>query len=71
MPVPDAPKLYHIVHVDRLRSIIADGCLLCDATMATRSGAGTMIGIPEIKDRRRENPLSSHAELRVGEFPRE
>ena len=67
MPVPDAPKLYHIVHIDRLRSIIADGRLLCDATMATRSGAGTMIGISGIKARRRENLLSSHAELRVGD----
>ena len=67
MPIPDAPKLYRIVHVDRLRSIVADGRLLCDATMATRSGAGTMIGISGIKARRRENLLSSHAELRVGD----
>jgi len=67
MPIPDAPKLYRIVHIDRLRSIVADGRLLCDATMATRSGAGTMIGISGIKARRRENLLSSHAELRVGD----
>lgn len=67
MPVPDAPKLYHIVHVDRLRSIIADGRLLCDATMAKRRDAGTMIGISEIKARRLESLLSSHAELHVGD----
>lgn len=30
MTVPAQPKIYHIVHVDRLPSIIADGCLWCD-----------------------------------------
>ena len=28
MPPPAAPKLYHIVHVDRLESIIEDGFLV-------------------------------------------
>ena len=32
---PAEPKLYHIVHVDRLASIISDGCLWCDAEVAT------------------------------------
>lgn len=27
MTVPAQPKIYHIVHVDRLPSIVADGCL--------------------------------------------
>jgi hypothetical protein len=27
MPIPENPKIYHIVHVDRLPSIIADGNL--------------------------------------------
>ena len=31
MPPPRHPKIYHIVHVDRLPSIVADGCLWCDA----------------------------------------
>ncbi len=30
MTVPAQPKLYHIVHVDRLRSIVADGHLWSD-----------------------------------------
>jgi hypothetical protein len=34
MPRPDRPKIYHIVHVDRLGSIAAGGYLLSDAVMA-------------------------------------
>lgn len=30
MPIPARPKIYHIVHVDRLASIIQSGGLLCD-----------------------------------------
>ena len=41
MPVPAQPKIYHIVHVDRLASIVADGCLWSDAVMVQRQGAGT------------------------------
>ena len=31
MTVPMQPKIYHIMHVDRLPSIVADGYLWCDA----------------------------------------
>jgi hypothetical protein len=41
--VPARPKIYHIVHVDNLSSIVEDGCLWPDATMASRPG-GTIIG---------------------------
>lgn len=37
MPVPEYPKLYHICHVDRLASIVADGCLWSDAEIARRN----------------------------------
>ena len=40
MTVPAQPKIYHIVHVDRLRSILADEHLWCDAEVVRcRSGA--------------------------------
>jgi ssDNA thymidine ADP-ribosyltransferase, DarT len=42
---PAQPKIYHIVHVDRLASIVADGFLSCDAAMAKRANAGTTIGM--------------------------
>jgi hypothetical protein len=65
---PDQPKLYHIVHVDRLASIVADGCLSCDAEMARREAVGTTIGMSDIKRRRlHELFLSSRPGLRVGE----
>lgn len=66
--VPDHPKLYHIVHVDRLPSIIADGQLWSDAEMARRPGTGTSIGMAKIKRRRLEElTLGSHPRLHVGE----
>jgi len=62
------PKLYHIVHVDRLPSIIGSGGLLCDAEMAARPGKGTTIGMASIKQRRlQELTLNSHPGLHVGE----
>lgn len=36
MPVPANPKIYHIVHVDKLASITADGFLYSDALMLQR-----------------------------------
>lgn len=67
MPVPAQPKIYHIVHVDRLASIVADGFLWSDAVMVQRQGAGTTIGMSNIKARRlNELNLSCHPNLRVG-----
>lgn len=64
---PTDPKIYHIVHVDRLPSIVADGGLLCDAEMAERQPSGTTIGMNDIKQRRlRELRLNSHPDLFVG-----
>ena len=67
MLVPTQPKIYHIVHVDRLASIVSDGHLWSDATMAGRQGTGTTIGISSIKHRRLMNELSSHRGLHVGD----
>ena len=65
-PAPDEPKIYHIVHLDRLASIVAD-CLWCDAKMATRTSSGTTIGMNSIKERRLTNALNSHPGLCVGD----
>ena len=67
MTVPTQPKLYHIVHVDRLPSIVAGGRLWCDAEIARRTPPGTTIGMSAIKQRRlRQLTLTSHPDLRVG-----
>lgn len=68
LPIPARPKIYHIVHVDKLHSIIADGQLLCDAEVIRRSLSGTTIGINRIKERRlKELTLASHPDLHVGD----
>lgn len=68
MPCPTNPKIYHIVHVDRLSSIIEDNCLWCDSEIVRRSPPGTTIGMNGIKQRRlHELKLTSHNELYVGQ----
>lgn len=68
MVVPVNPKIYHIVHVDRLASIIANGGLWCDARVVRDGAAGTTIGMGSIKTRRlRELTLDSHPGLYVGQ----
>lgn len=67
MTVPPNPKIYHIVHLDRLPWILATRRLLCDAEVQTRNSRDTVIGMDHIKQRRLyENVLQSHALLKVG-----
>lgn len=66
MSVPANPKIYHIVHVDRLASIVSDGHLWSDAVMVQRP-VGPIIGMANIKARRlNELDLTCHPGLRVG-----
>ena len=67
MFVPMEPKIYHIVHVDRLSHIVRDGYLWCDTRMVKHTETGTAIGITSIKLRRRTNKLNSHPSLQVGD----
>lgn len=65
--IPTNPKIYHIVHVDRLASISSDR-LWCDAEVVRRAPPGTTIGMSAIKKRRlTELTLTSHPGLFVGE----
>jgi hypothetical protein len=66
MPVPAQPSIYHIVHVDNLSSIVADGCLWSDAVMVQRQG-GMIIGMGSVKHRRLGLPVSCHQGLCVGD----
>lgn len=67
MSTPKNPKIYHIVHLDRLRSIVCDGYLWCDASVSKRDISGTGIGMSGIKKRRLSKPLQSHTDLCVGD----
>lgn len=66
--VPLAPKVYHILHVDRLASVMSEGRLWSDAEVLRRGLVGTPIGMSDIKLRRLEElELASHPGLRVGQ----
>lgn len=68
MQQPSNLKIYHILHFDRLPSVIRDGYLFSDAIMNRRSAGGTTIGMSAIKQRRlTELSLASHPGLFVGE----
>ena len=67
MSVPAEPKIHHIVHMDRLASIVKDKYLWSDAESRQRTSPGTGIGINSIKQQRSTRHLSSHQGLRVGE----
>ena len=66
MAVPEQPRIYHIVHIDRLASIVSNG-LFCDAKVAGGNTPGTVIGMSGIKQRRLRLPLDSYLDLKVGE----
>ncbi|WP_439580652.1 type II toxin-antitoxin system toxin DNA ADP-ribosyl transferase DarT [Elioraea sp.] len=68
MPPPTTPKIYHILHVDRLASVLAAGCLFSDVLMSGRQGAGTTIGMNTIKARRLQLPVTCRPGTFVGEY---
>ena len=60
-------KVYHILHIDRLESVLSDGYLYCDALITNRQINGTTIGMSQIKERRLNKLLSSFENLTVGQ----
>jgi len=48
-PVPAQPKIYHILHIDKLAAVFASGALFNDAVLQQQASAGTTIGIGENK----------------------
>ena len=65
--VPEQISIYHILHIDRLASVIADNALYSDSIISERNSTGTIIGMSRIKDRRMQLSLDSHPGLHVGE----
>ena len=61
-------KIYHIVHIDKLQSIINSGGLLSDSEVIRQGLNGTTIGMNSIKQRRlKELTLSTYPDLFVGQ----
>lgn len=68
MSVPSNPKIYHIVHIRNLNSIINDGFLWCDSEMKTKVNQTITIGMDNIKKRRlKELTLNSFPSIYVGD----
>lgn len=65
---PEHPRIFHIVHGDRLKSIMNDGGLHCDARMINRPSAGTTIGMTNIKERRLRWRVPCHPGICVGDY---
>jgi hypothetical protein len=66
MAIPNTIRIYHIVHVDRLASIIGEGFLWSDADVRLAPKPGTTVGMQTLKDRRLGQPLASRPGLMVG-----
>lgn len=64
--IPQRLRLYHLMHIDRLESILRDGYLYSDAHMMPRRGPWTTIGINEIKKRRLET-IIENTSITVGQ----
>ena len=61
-------KIYHIVHIDKLQSIINSGGLLSDSEVIRQGLNGTNIGMNSIKQRRlKELRLDTYPDLFVGQ----
>jgi hypothetical protein len=60
-------NIYHIVHLDRLASIINDGYLWSCSQVQQQQLTGSNIGMDKIKQRRSTIKLTSYPNLAVGE----
>lgn len=66
MAYPTGQKIYHILHYDRIPSLLKGGFLFSDKYVRENGLQGTNIGYQHLKDRRLITPLQSHPELTVG-----
>lgn len=65
--IPEHPKIFHILHVNNLKSVIVQGCLWSDHQFKARQMVGISIGISGIKQRRLNKDIDSHEGLTVGQ----
>ncbi len=66
--VPPNPPIFHITHVENLRSILAHGCLWSDSQRIARSLATTNIGYSHIKQRRLNRLVTAGAGGKLGDY---
>jgi hypothetical protein len=68
MPVPRNAKIYHIVHIDRLPSILASGGLFSDSRMRAEGCGGTTIGMGDLKAIRLNKRVDVYPRTCVGDY---
>ncbi len=66
--IPLNPQIFHITHVENLPSIIARGCLWCDAQRIRLGLVTTNIGYTHIKQRRLARPVTVAAGGTLGDY---
>ena len=65
---PENPVIYHIVHIDRLQSILNSGYLWSDKIVSQHQYYGTIIGMQKIKNNRLNRTIDGiYSDLHVGE----
>lgn len=69
MTVPPAhPKIYHIVHLDRLSSILQNGGLASDAYVRAHECGGSTIGMGDLKASRLTRQVPTQPGSHVGDY---
>ncbi len=66
MAYPAGQKIYHILHYDRLPSLLSTGFLYSDKYVRENNLPGSNIGYQHLKERRLRKFLSSYQDLAVG-----
>ena len=67
-PPPAHPKIYHILHVDRLLSVVAERHLFSAAMVLRRGLSGTTVGMQKIKTDRFFRPVTCHSGTMVAQY---
>mgnify|MGYP005775000683 CR=1 FL=1 len=67
MDVPNSIKIFHILHIDRLSSILSQGFIFSDSYIRNSVIEGTTIGMSKIKETRLSKRLSKYPDLTVGD----
>ena len=67
MDVPSSIKIFHILHIDRLNSILSQGFIFSDSYIRNSVIGGTTIGMSKIKETRLSKKLLKYPDLAVGD----
>lgn len=65
--IPNPIRIYHIIHLDRLPTILQSKALWSDAHVRARSLTGTTIGMEKIKERRLNLTIPGQFDIHVGD----